>query len=286
MVREASSSSIPFPLREVDQGFSRKRFVSLGRCGWVFKLNEFVVVKKVRPGEDGDLANEKAVFDLLELHPPSPYIVQRFYRLPDAIFFERAPLADLASLLRDNQLRGKSSDRHRVVGIKTLQPLDRCYKWMKQLVSAAAWLEELGYAHCDIRPPNMLLFDHDDIKLADFDRTTKIGEEGVLTEPFARRLTKYERMCEDSLLYGKVGCRTEQFAIGSAFYSPTRGYDLYDDEDFGAEHQLVMWDKLTKKEFPAIGDLECDEIVGNCWNNHYISIKELLQVIMAIDGMA
>ncbi|CAD0056144.1 unnamed protein product [Aureobasidium pullulans] len=83
------------------------------------------------------------------------------------------------------------------------QDIDR---WMEQLCDVAATLERLGLAHNDIRPGNMLLDAERNLKLADLDRI-------------------------DAGSYGKVGARTEIFAIGSVFYSLLRGYEPYETEN-------------------------------------------------------
>ncbi|RSL39975.1 hypothetical protein CEP54_016220 [Fusarium duplospermum] len=259
------------------------RLLSLGSTGFTFKLNKYIVVKKVRPGRDCNLANERTIFDILERHPPSPYIVRSFYRTEEAIFLEYATNGDLASLLREEQQRDESSQR--VIGVGRRQPLERCFRWMKQLGAAAAWLEELGLAHCDIRPGNMLLYPAGHVKLADFDRTLKIGEDMLSgTEPFARLLG--DEGGPDRGTYGKAGCRTEQFAIGSVFYSLTRGYDPFEDQWWGPDHGPIRMQKLQKMELPRIGHLECDGVIWSCWHGRYKSITKLTADIAAVDGHA
>ncbi|KAF4983550.1 hypothetical protein FZEAL_1085 [Fusarium zealandicum] len=165
------------------------RLLSLGSTGFTFKLNSYIVVKKVRPGRNCNLANERTIFDILERYPPSPFIFRSFYRTEQAIFLEYATYGDLASLLGEEQQRDELSQR--VMGV----------------------LEELGLAHCDICLGNMLLYPAGHVKLADFDRTLKIGEDMLSgTEPFARLLG--DEGDPDRGTYGKAGCRTEQFAIG------------------------------------------------------------------------
>ncbi|KND88519.1 putative serine/threonine-protein kinase FMP48 [Tolypocladium ophioglossoides CBS 100239] len=209
------------------------RLLSLGSTGFAFKLNDHVVVKKVRPGREANMAREQNVFAILERHPPSPYIIRRFYGTEEAIFLEYAPEGDLASLLREQQLKDDPS--RQVTGIVKRQPLEHCFLWMKQLGAAAAWLETLGLAHCDIRPGNMLLCHSGRVKLADFDRTIGIGEEMLSgTEPFARLLGDEGGL--DRGTYGNAGCRSEQFAVGSVFYSLTRGHDPFEDEWWGPDH--------------------------------------------------
>ncbi|CAH0023544.1 unnamed protein product [Clonostachys rhizophaga] len=246
------------------------QLLSLGSTGFTFKLSKYIVVKKVRPGRDRNLANERTIFDILERYPPSPYIVRSFYRTEQAIFLEYATSGDLASLLREEQQRDESS--RRVIGVARRQPLERCLRWMKQLGAAAAWLEELGVAHCDVRPGNMLLYPAGHVKLADFDRTLKIGEDMLSgTEPFARLLG--DEGGSDCGTYGKAGCRTEQFAIGSVFYSLTRGYDPFEDEWWGPDHGPIR-------------RLEYDGVIGSCWNGRYQSIKNLAADLAAVDGDA
>ncbi|KAH6973987.1 hypothetical protein EDB80DRAFT_595630, partial [Ilyonectria destructans] len=146
-------------------------------------------------------------------------------------------------------------------------------------------LEGLGLAHCDIRPGNMLSCQSGHVKLADFDRTLKIGEDMLSgTEPFARFLGDEGGL--DRGTYGKAGCRTEQFAIGSVFYSLTRGYDPFEDEWWGRDHRPIRMQKLRKMEFPLTGHSECDDIIWNCWHDRYKSITELSADIAALDGNA
>lgn len=260
------------------------RLLSLGSTGFTFKLNELIVVKKVRPGQDCNLANEQIIFDILKRHPPSPYIVRSFYRTDKAIFLEYMTNGDLASLLREDQERDESSSQQ-VMGVTKRQPLENCFRWMKQLGAAAAWLEELGLAHCDIRPANMLLCPAGHIKLADFDRTLNIGEDLLSgTEPFARLLGDEGGL--DCGTYGKAGCRTEQFAIGSVFYSLTRGYDPFEDQWYGPDHGPIRMEKLQRMELPFTGDLEYDGVIRKCWHGQYKSITELAADIAALDGDA
>lgn len=259
------------------------QLLSLGSTGFTFKLNTYIVVKKVRPGRDRNLANERTIFDILENHPPSLYIIRSFFRTEKAIFLEYATNGDLASLLREEQQRDKSSQQ--VIGVAKRQPLDHCIRWMKQLSAAAAWLEVLGLSHCDIRPGNMLLCSVGHIKLADFDRTLKIGEYMLSgTEPFARLLG--DEGGPDRGTYGKAGYRTEQFAIGSVFYSLTRGFDPFEDQWWGPDHGPIRMQKLQRMELPKLDHLECDNVILSCWHGRYKSITELSADIVALDGNA
>lgn len=58
--------------------------------------------------------------------------------------------------------------------VKSTEPVDLVWRWTYRLTSAAAWLEALGLAHGDIRPPNLVLDAEDHLKLLNFDCTAKL----------------------------------------------------------------------------------------------------------------
>ncbi|KAL1844767.1 hypothetical protein VTK73DRAFT_1828 [Phialemonium thermophilum] len=259
---------------------NKARFLSLGSTGLAFQLSEHIVVKKVRPGREADLDRERSIFRLLGRHPPSPYIVQAFYQTDDAIFLECAQKGDLASLLRQFQERDESG--RRVVQVTRRPPWADCLRWIKQLGAAAAWLETLGLAHCDIRPGNMLLFASGDTKLADFDRALRVGDPLLSgTEPFARLLGREGGT--DAGTYGRAGARSEQFAVGSVLYSLARGHDPFEDEWWGYDHGPIRRDKLQRMEFPAVGDLACAEVIRGCWHGRHRSMADLSAALARLD---
>lgn len=99
---------------------------------------------------------------------------------------------------------------------------------MRELTSAAAWLESIGLVQGDIRPPNILLDADGHVKLCDFHRAVRIGAQlDAGTEPFAQLLGDEDG--HDRGTYGKAGPRTEPFAFNFVLYSMTRGYDMYEN---------------------------------------------------------
>lgn len=250
--------------------------------GGVYQINEFIAVKSVHAGEEemADHINEQAIFTKLESHPPCPYLVQSFYRVPKETFLELLPNGDLAAVLRGKQTLHPKT--YQVLGVESIQPVELSCRWMRQLSAGAVWLEEIGLAHCDIRPANVLLDSKNNAKLADFGRSVKVGEpvEGG-TVPFARLLSKDEGPDRGS--YGKAGPRTETFAIGSVFYSLTRGYDAYETEWFGKEHGPILLEKFQKKEYPPTTDSVIDTIIRKCWDGEFVSVKSLAEELMPLD---
>lgn len=154
---------------------------------------------------------------------------------------------------------------------------------MKELSAAASWLEEIGLAHGDIRPPNVLFDSDDHVKLSDFDRSVKIGEfldSG--TEPFARILG--DEGGQDRGSYGKAVPRTEQFALGSVIYFLVRGYDPYEDEWFGEKHGSILIDKFQMMQFPPLSDSLLEAIIQKCWCGQFMSVKQCSEAIFLRGG--
>ncbi|KAG5914636.1 hypothetical protein E4U42_000378 [Claviceps africana] len=254
--------------------------ISLGGTGLVFKLTDTIAVKKSQAGRSDYIVEEQKIFEILNRQPLSPYIIQDFHNTHDAIFMEYMPGGCLRSVLSQGQIRDETGQLLRV---ETVPAEQDCLRWMRQLAAAAAWLENLGLAHCDIRPANILLSSARNVKLADFDRTHTIGHIlDALTEPFARLLG--HEGGEEYDTFGKAGSRTEQFAIGSVLFTLTRGHEPYELEAWGREHGLIQREKLQAMEFPTLGSKEkYDEIVGDCWHGRYESIAQLSNHIASLD---
>lgn len=89
----------------------------------------------------------------------------------------------------------------------------RQFCWIKEIASAASWLESLDYFHGDLRPENILLGEIEHVKVCDFGRAQKRGcKVEVATYPFYRP--------------GKnavAGPAHEQVAIGSCIHTIRTG---------------------------------------------------------------
>lgn len=133
-------------------------------------------------------------------------------------------------------------------------------KWVRQLVSAMAWLESIGYAHGDLRTDNILLDDLDNVVLADFDAAVKYGQElRTSSVPFYK--------CGVDV----AGPESEQFAVGSCIYSITFGFPPYRDLDAFDQIQ-----KIKARDYPSIipGHLFGD-IIQACWQGRFESMAAL-----------
>jgi serine/threonine protein kinase len=135
---------------------------------------------------------------------------------------------------------------------------------MKALAEGIAWLESLGLAHGDLRPENILVNEQDHVKVADFDCTDLIGSKFEACIPPYGRLLGSEASSEKGSA-GKLGARTEQFALGSLFYYINYGTEVYDDQNFGKDHGPVVVERLQEMIFPKLNTtLMSDLIIDAC----------------------
>ena len=249
--------------------------IGRGATGTVYQLNSLIAVKRARQGEDeeADHASEQATFKILEKNRPIPYLIRCFYQTRRDTFLELAPNGSLAMLLSQHQVR--DSRGYQVLNVSQTLDWQDVNRWMKQLCIAAASLERVELCHGDIRPGNMLLDADRNLKLCDFDRATRIGEDvTVLTEPFGRLLDGSDGAKAGP--YGQSGPRTESFAIGSVYYTLTRGYEPYETEEWGRDHFVTLAEKFQRKDFPPLTSSAADRIIRKCWDGKYGRVRELL----------
>lgn len=255
--------------------------VGRGATGAVYQITASIAVKRARTGEDEqtDHAHEQKIFRILENHSPIPYLIRCHYQRPQDTFLEFAANGCMATLLNRSQER----DGVRVLGVSQLLDSQDVLRWMRQLCLAAAGLEEIGLAHGDIRPGNMLLDADWNLKLCDLDRAMDVGEDiMVLTEPFGRLLNQEEDGRggggEGGVAgtYGKAGARTETFAIGSVYYTLLRGHEPFETEDWGKGHFVVLTEKFQKKDYPPLMDSAEDVIIRKCWEGEYRRVRDLV----------
>ncbi|KAG6288346.1 hypothetical protein E4U09_005631 [Claviceps aff. purpurea] len=203
------------------------------------------------------IAHEKSMHELLMKHP-HPNIVRCILSIPEGFFMERMEANLQTRLDQDYAPSNRTKAR-----------------WITQLASALSWIEGLGFVHGDLRPANILLTVNDNIRLADFDMSVKIGEQRQATmEPFV----KFSKGPE--LLH--AGPISEQFALGSCIYTIRFGHIPF--------HELDTPDrvrKLMNNEFPSReNDAEFGDVTLSCWQGQYTSVSAVYDDIKArCDGL-
>lgn len=210
---------------------SMHRFLSRGAIGWVYQINDHIALKYAREPHSDQFTRENDIFNLFDKHPPCPYIIQSFLRLPNANFLAFMSGGSLDDRLKSHQIR--NSPFGKVLHVNTLEPIELVQQWLRELCCAVVWLESLGYVHGDLRPSNFLLDGRSHLKLADFDCAEKVGEPSSGNgAPWARVLGEdADEIGGQSGSFGINGPRTEQFAIGSNLYYMVYGFEPYEDRD-------------------------------------------------------
>lgn len=232
---------------------SRGDCLGHGSSGIVFIVNSDIVVKTActydthPPGYAEEekysirrVREESAVFDILA-KPENwhPNIVLSFLHTSDYIFMERAP-EDLFDHVTKNF------------------PIGTCatYRFLREIIYAVSWLEQMGILHGDVRPPNILISREGHVKLCDFDNTCSFGQQiQVGNAPY------YEQ--SESGSFGIAGAKSEQGAIGCCAYFISTG-----TEPENRSHAIF--------QIPLFG-----AIVHKCWGGQYGSVEELGEDLLA-----
>jgi serine/threonine protein kinase len=136
-------------------------------------------------------------------------------------------------------------------------------------------LKRIRLIYRDIRPGNMLLDVDRNLKLSDFDRGMKIGEDIVVLTELYWRLLDAENDGDVST-YGTAGARTEPFAIGPVYYTLLRGHEPYETESWDRDHFVTLGEKFQNKEFPSLTNSAADAIIRKCWHGKYQLVGELM----------
>jgi serine/threonine protein kinase len=248
-----------------------------GATSIVYKVNSLIVVKCPTIEGHTDFVKENRIFDILAQHPPCPELVASFLRFENGNFLEYMPGFSLSERLQRHQIRDPKSTR--VLSVQRLEPLSLRKTWMKALAEGIAWLESLGLAHGDLKPENVLVGKQDRVKIGDFDCTNFIGSEFEACIPPYGRLLGSEAGSKEGTA-GKLGARTEQFALGSLFYYINYGVEVYDDQDFGEDHGPVIVEQLQRMVFPKLNSNSVlDSIIEDCWHGRFQSVAALSEAI-------
>ena len=255
----------PFPALSADN------LLSQGAAGQVFAINKNVVFKcpilfevenlpldaKQEMEQNIDhVENEKRIYSMLNSHP-HPYLLHGILCVPEGIFMPRLETT-LATRLASSTPCSDVQER-----------------WIQQLVSAAAWLERLGYVHGDLRPENILVDRQDDIRVVDFDATVRTGSDlRLVTLPFC----KVDKNFEPPV----AGPESEQFSLGSCIYNIRFGFPPF--SDLGLDSP-VWRQKLIQKDFPSTTNDIYGPVIQDCWHGVFPSIRCLETEIINLTGV-
>ncbi|KAJ4307471.1 hypothetical protein N0V84_012711 [Fusarium piperis] len=245
----------------------------MGAGGSVYSINDTIAFKcanvydNPQPSHAEDIAesaekaaHEQEIYKILMANP-HPFILRGILLIPEGIFMER-----MVGTLYD---RIKEPVRSR----PPPPPSDLERRWILQLSSAVAWLETLGLAHGDLRPKNILLASNDDIRVADFDVTRRVGEEVyTVTAPFGKMNPGWKHPI--------AGPGTEQFALASCIYNIRFGEEPMSDIDGPEMVQMLMRGELP----PRPDDGELGDLLVDCWSEKFESIAAVDEKLRKLFG--
>ncbi|KAK3688046.1 hypothetical protein B0T22DRAFT_535295 [Podospora appendiculata] len=181
------------------------------------------------------LRRKRTVHEALDARqPPHPNIVEYFLSTDIAIFIKFEP---------------ETVERRPSRRFATPITEARQFLWIKEMASAASWLESLDYFHGDLRPENMLLDEAEHVKVV-------------------------------------AGPEHEQFAIGSCIYTIRTGEVPYGQWETPEEFK-TMYDALVQGQYPSTKDDGIlGYVISSCWHSSYSSVAEVEAAIeRAVGGV-
>lgn len=137
------------------------------------------------------------------------------------------------------------------------------FAWIKQLVSAVAWLKDLGYTHGDIQVRNMGIDGHNQLKLFDFGFVRHRDDEG-----FA------EQVVED------------QSALATCIHFLASGIDLIAKANSRAEVQATLNRLKVGQGVVDEAAKDFDQVIQAGWTGNLPRFSSLNKDIAAISNTA
>ncbi|EGX93917.1 protein kinase domain-containing protein [Cordyceps militaris CM01] len=245
--------------------------ISGGATGWVLRVSDGIALKYCVYERFVNFQTENESYDLFQQRDPPPSILQSFLRLPGLNFM---PLMAVNLEQRIHSNQDRDLRKSRCLKVLRIEPTTKIGQWAAELAGAIAWLESIGVVHGDLRPANILLDQHDHIKLADFDSVAKMGSMNPGNgAPWVRL-----RGREGFGSFGLYDACSEQFAFGSILHFMTTGIELYEDK--GSE----VLDMLENLELPELGDSALDKLTVKCWMGGFATLADLAMAAGLLDG--
>ena len=269
----------PWKLKLSTDTLPRLEFCSLGGLGWVFVVNQDIVVKIPHEPDSEGFQTELQAYKQFQSHVPCSSIATAFLSVPTkALFLAYFRGGTLEKRIWSHQIWDKTP--HNVLGVTGHEPDHLIERWLSQICQGVLWLENLGYVHGDLTPHNLVLDHEDNLKLIDFEHISEIGTKSDGDRaPWARLLGSEATPGQGP--YGRYGVDTEQFTIGSILYFMERGHEPYALDHLDA-HDYT--NRFRARRFPDLNDSTLDKIIRRCWWTEYTSLKELADDAAALDG--
>ncbi|THW21189.1 hypothetical protein D6C86_07662 [Aureobasidium pullulans] len=230
----------------------RYNFLDQGNSGTAYTISQHIILKcptlreekshvekHVNNANTASIDHEKDIYTAMASYGRHPNVLCAILCIPEGIFLPRMKIT-LHQYLKDNPLLCADTELQN--------------RWISQLISAAAWLEKIGYAHGDLRLDDIPIDVNKDVKIADFDATVEIG-----SELLAGALPLGKRGRSRQLSTGWPGDRAG--FVGSCICNIRYGHPPY------AERESPVWfEYMSYQRYPPTpkGD-DIGDIIQACW---------------------
>ena len=131
--------------------------------------------------------------------------------------------------------------------------------------------------HGDLRPGNILLDEHFNVKLADVQGMLRLKDGTIKLDGFAREKDMYFM----PRAHDYLDTRTDLFACGSTIHFVMTGQVVFPDlQEQSLEHSEALEAEINRRfqerRYPQITHA-CTAVIQRCWRGDYASAEELLQ---------
>lgn len=142
--------------------------------------------------------------------------------------------------------------------------LHQAIEWSCQTAQGLAYIHSRKILHTDIECHNLLLDQHNNLKLCDFAGSSIDGE-----EPTVCCNVRYQPYTDDPTY--PVTIRTELFALGSTLYEIWTGRKPYQDK---SDEDVIRC--FRDSQFPDVENLPPASVISKCWRGSYSNATEVV----------
>ncbi|EEQ33195.1 conserved hypothetical protein [Microsporum canis CBS 113480] len=208
--------------------------IGYGVTALVTKTKSLTVMKQPFPGYEHEIAFERQVYEKLGIHPR----IAKYRRaIKHAFEMDYYPHGCIDKARRD------------------MGPEIPYLKWAEQIAEGLVFIHSKGIIHCDLRSPNVLVTDTQDVVLADFASSSM---DGVRVSDVSNN-TRYRPPSFDEL-NPQYTIQDDIFAFGSVVYYLVAAEDPYKDR---TDEEVI--------ELYSAGS-----VASKCWHGEYSSAAQVL----------
>jgi serine/threonine protein kinase len=223
--------------------------IGFGASSLVFKTKKSTVLKHPVPGYEAELDFERRAYEWLGHHPRIATYLRQVGLALELEYYQRGCIDQARRLITKSELP--------------------YLKWTEQIAEGLAFVHSKGVIHCDLRSPNILVTDAEDVVLADF---ASCVMNGVKMSNVSNK-TRYRLPGSDQPGY-QVTVQDDLFAFGTLVYNLITGKVPYEEQ---TDEEVIKL--YTSGIFPDLSGLPMSGLIDRCWRGGYSSATQVLKDI-------